>query len=75
MIKNEREIYTELQNVLERHEELTCEDTLHVLMRFMALQVIAISDAVDIDWHETLQLLCNGIVIYTKHFAKDLDKQ
>lgn len=74
MIKNEREIYTELQNVLERHEELTCEDTLHVLMRFMALQVIAISDAVDIDWHETLQILCNGIVINTKHFAKDLDK-
>lgn len=74
MIKNEREIYTELQNVLERHEELTCEDTLHVLMRFMALQVIAISDAVDIDWHETSQILCNGIVINTKHFAKDLDK-
>jgi hypothetical protein len=74
MIKNEREIYTELQNVLGRYEELTCEDTMHVLMRFMALQVIAISDAVDIDWHETLQLLCNGIEIYTKHFAKDLDK-
>lgn len=31
MIKNEREIYTELQNVLERHEELTSEDALHVL--------------------------------------------